>query len=756
MNEIYVELVKNDIRDHKLMSVVTVIFTAVSAMLVGLTILLFTSLSGSIDQLMEKAKTPDFLQMHAGEINVEQIEAFAGNHDEITKWQVCRFLNLNNGMLTLGGQSLSGNTQDNGLCVQNEEFDWLLSMDNEIIRQIQEGEVYVPICYKDEYGVSVGQILEIGEEKLRIAGFLRDSQMNSMMASSKRFLVSEADYDRLRGLGEEEYLIEFLLSDRDCITQITTAYLDAGLPDNGPAVTYDLIRFMNALSDGLMIWVLFFVSVMILLISILCIRFLLMTSLSRSQVEIGTLKAIGIGMKGIRRIYFGKYLILTLIGAISGGIAAALVSEPLSAGLREMYGVDSDVATRYLFALLAVAATVACILLSIHRTLNKLKRTTALAAMRESRVRQGDNRLRYLLIGLAVCACTFLCLVPRHIASTLASPDFVTYMGVGNSDVRIDVARQNKLMEGTLELGQALEQDSEVLEYTVLITKRFKAGLSDGTNCSILAELGDHTAFPVSYLEGTAPEHPDEIALSSLLAQELGLGLSDSISLSGRENRYTVCGIYSDITNGGKTAKLSAGRAKLEILPDEDVMWSILYVSLRDGTDIAAWIQKNGTFTEQMGAKITDIRTYVEGTYGQMIQNLDMVSGVVIIASLVILFTVVLLFFRLIVERERMDLALKKALGFSSREIKKAYGGGTLPYIVVSILLGVWLSVVLGQTAAGMVLSSLGASGFQFVTDKIMTFAIIPLSVCMVTFLAIAGGAKEVDRIKAFEAMRKE
>lgn len=756
MNEIYVELVKNDIRNHKLMSVVTVIFTAVSAMLVGLTILLFTSLSGSIDQLMEKAKTPDFLQMHAGEINVEQIEAFAGNHDEITKWQVCRFLNLNNGMLTLGGQSLSGNTQDNGLCVQNEEFDWLLSMDNEIIRQIQAGEVYVPICYKDEYGVSVGQSLEIGEEKLRIAGFLRDSQMNSMMASSKRFLVSDADYERLRGLGEEEYLIEFLLSDRDCITQITTAYLDAGLPDNGPAVTYDLIRFMNALSDGLMIWVLFFVSVMILLISILCIRFLLMTSLSRSQVEIGTLKAIGIGMKGIRRIYFGKYLILTLIGAVSGGIAAVFVSEPLSAGLREMYGVDSDVVTRYLFALLAVVATVLCILLSIHRTLNKLKRTTALAAMRESRVRQGDNRLRYLLIGLAVCACTFLCLVPRHIASTLASPDFVTYMGVGNSDVRVDVSRQNKLMEGTLELEQALEQDSEVLEYTVLITKRFKAGLSDGTNCSILAELGDHTAFPVSYLEGAAPEQSDEIALSSLLAQELGLGLSDSISLSGKENRYTICGIYSDITNGGKTAKLSAGWEELETLSDEDVMWSILYVSLREGTDISGWIQRNGTFTEQVGAKITDIRTYVEGTYGQMIQKLDMVSGVVIIVSLVILFTVVLLFFRLIVERERMDLALKKALGFSSREIKKAYGGSTLPYIVVSILLGVWLSVVLGQTAAGMVLSSLGASGFQFVMDKIMTFAIIPLSVCMVTILAIAGGAGEVDRIKAFEAMRKE
>lgn len=43
-------------------------------------------------------------------------------------------------------------------------------------------------------GWSLQHIMRIGTEELTVAGFLRDSQMNSMMASSKRFLVSETDF----------------------------------------------------------------------------------------------------------------------------------------------------------------------------------------------------------------------------------------------------------------------------------------------------------------------------------------------------------------------------------------------------------------------------------------------------------------------------------------------------------------------------------------------------------------------------------
>ena len=172
---------------------------------------------------MAKAGTPDFLQMHTGELNEEALSAFAQQREETEAMQVCAFLNLPNGRLSIGDKSLENNMQDNGLCCQSERFDFLVDAQNKVIHP-SEGEVYVPVCYRKEYGIKPGDIMKIGTEELLVAGFLRDSQMNSMMASSKRFLVSEADYKRLRPLGSEEYLIEFKLKAGSDINAFATAY----------------------------------------------------------------------------------------------------------------------------------------------------------------------------------------------------------------------------------------------------------------------------------------------------------------------------------------------------------------------------------------------------------------------------------------------------------------------------------------------------------------------------------------------------
>ena len=91
----------------------------------------------------------------------------------------------------------------------------------------------------------------------------------------QRFLVNETDYERMRPLGSEEYLIEFRLKEGSDINAFSTAYEDAGLPGNGPTITYPLIKTMNALSDGMMILVILLVSAVVLFISMLCIRYML-------------------------------------------------------------------------------------------------------------------------------------------------------------------------------------------------------------------------------------------------------------------------------------------------------------------------------------------------------------------------------------------------------------------------------------------------------------------------------------------------
>ena len=84
-------MIMNDLRSNRMVSAATFIFMAVTAMLLGLSIFLFASLSDSIDKLMTEAETPDFLQMHTGELDEEQLISFSQQR-EISK--CCRFRQL--------------------------------------------------------------------------------------------------------------------------------------------------------------------------------------------------------------------------------------------------------------------------------------------------------------------------------------------------------------------------------------------------------------------------------------------------------------------------------------------------------------------------------------------------------------------------------------------------------------------------------------------------------------------------------------
>lgn len=56
----------NDLKGNPLLAVTTWLFMAVSAFMFALTCFLAIGLLGPVNTLMEAARTPDFLQMHAG------------------------------------------------------------------------------------------------------------------------------------------------------------------------------------------------------------------------------------------------------------------------------------------------------------------------------------------------------------------------------------------------------------------------------------------------------------------------------------------------------------------------------------------------------------------------------------------------------------------------------------------------------------------------------------------------------------------
>ena len=749
-------LILNDFKANKLVTISTCIFMAASAMLLGLSILLFGSLSSSIDSLMEEAQTPDFLQMHTGKIDEERIAFFSENRSDVEAMQISRFLNLQNSQLTIGGNSLINNMQDNGLCTQNHSFDFLIDAENNKIKP-NPGEVYVPVCYKTEYGLETGDVMQIGTEKLSVAGFLRDSQMNSMMASSKRFLVNEADYERIKPLGSEEYLIEFKLKEGSDTNAFATAYKDAGLPGNGPTITYSLIKMMNALSDGMMILVILLVGAVVLFISLLCIRYMILTQLEKDKREIGMLKAVGISKRDLRSLYFSKYLLLSVIGGFVGLVAALIVAEPLGTQIRELYGDAGNMSLIYILMILGALVVEGIILLSVYSTLGKMEKMSAVEVM-YGRGSFGKKKNLYLPIGIITVAAVFMILMPWNINSTIAAPEFVTYMGIGESQIRIDIRQTENIKESAEAVKKEIEQDNRVQDYTLLNTGSYKIELNDGTSYNLMIENGDHGSFPLRYLEGDYPEKADEIALSLLNSKEMNVKIGDMIrvykdSEGGMATPVfcKVCGIYSDITNGGKTAKAC--------FADSDdktaVMWSVIYLSLKDESLTDIWVQdyRAKYSSNDDGIRAVKIADYIAGTYGQTIRNIRKAAVVSAFSACLILFVVMLLLLRLIIWRERSDSSLKKALGFTTADIKEEYLKKTFKYLLPGIALGIFAGIVPGQGLAGVLLGSMGAYGFRFILNPISVFVFAPAVIAAAAALATGVSLKEIGRIQAYECL---
>lgn len=799
------KLIVNDINQNKFSSGAALFFMAVSAMLLVLTTLLFSGLAGAIDSLMEKAEVLDYMQMHvrdegsaeaaaAWEREEAEISRFAESCREVGKWQICGFLNLDNNRITLGGRSLSDSTQDNGLCVQGEQFDYLLNMDGKV-PEVLPGEVFVPVCYRGKYQLSEGDVMEIGDYRLVIAGFLRDAQMNSMMASSKRFLVNGEDYERIRNFEvQEEYLIEFLLEENADINAFAAAYEAEQLSANGPAITKPLIRMMNALSDGTMIFVIFLVSIVVMLISMLCVRFLCLTQMERERKEAGMLKALGVEGAQIRRIYMAKYIFLSGCGGLIGLGAAFCIKAPMEQQIRELYGVGESGLEAAVLAFGAAALAEGAILFSVRRSLKKTERMPALEAMFQPQEKKGGGQ--YLIIGLVTFACTFLLLVPQNLYNTMSSPDFVTYMGIGSGDIRMDIRQTGDIRGVTEDIASALAQDKQVERYTVLTTKACTAYLPSAESeadaftglpatgltpenlqkaglktVNLAVETGSHGIFPVEYLEGRLPERQGEIALSVMNARELGLSVGDSIGLAehGVIKSYRVCGIYSDITNGGKTAKAyDAGG-------DGPVMWSVLYVSLKDfaekteenpaGRQAGYFVKKSaGDFGEKekwmekyraMGADVTYIADYVQDTYGQTLGQLRLAQRAAALISTFVTGAVVWLFIRLLVEKDRYAISLHKALGFTGADMKRSYFvKGMLP-VIGGMTAGIFIGNPLGERICGAVMKSFGAEGFRFAASQGLAPAGRLAVIAVPAILAVWGGAAFIGRIKAFECCNR-
>lgn len=770
----YFKIIRNDILKSKLITMTTVLFVASAAMLVSLAAILIVNLSGALDTLMTKAKTPHFMQMHSGEMDTTRLITFAEQHHNVDEFQMAEFLNIDGAQIILGNRSLAGNVQDNGFSTQNKHFDYLLDLDGNVIHAA-DGELYVPITYMRDEMTKIGDKAIIGGKELTVAGFLRDSQMNSTLSTSKRFLVSKQDYEKIKSVGSLEYLIEFRLKDLSKLSAFETAYASAGLEANGPTVTYKLFKMMNALSDGMMIAVILLISVLVVSISFMCIRFTLLAKIEDDYHEIGVMKAIGLRVSDIQKIYLAKYVAIALVGSVLGFLLSIFFKGTLLENIRLYMGESENASMATALGLIGILLVFFLIIAYVKGVLKRFQKISVAEAIRfgfsqeksvgTKRFMLSKNKLLNTNVFLGIkdvlarkrlyatmlsvfVIASFIIIVPLNLYNTISSKSFIGYMGIGNYDMRIDIQQTNNIPQKADAISMTIGNDPSITNYAVFTTKIFKVKMADGSEENIKIELGNHLTFPIEYSAGRVPKRENEIALSTMNADELNKKVGDVMTLmvAGKSKELVVSGIYSDITNGGKTAKATFADNSA------DIVWSIICAEISNSTLIA---KKVSEYKDRFNfAKVSNVDDYVLQTFGSTISSVKLASKAAIVIALSITLLVTLLFMKLLVAKDRYSIAVMKSLGFTNADIKVQYVSRSLLVVLVGTILGTLLANTIGEILAGLVISSFGASSFTFEIDLLKAYLFVPLLLMCIVLIATVLGTSDAGRIKISENIK--
>ena len=772
--KLHIKLLINDFRKRAWKNIILFVFMCLSVTIAASVVLMLSQLFSSITAMYETAKPPHFLQMHMGTVEQADIDEFNESFDGVTYWQTAPMIDLYGDDITVtgadGSYTLSDCRLDISFVKQNDKYDVLLD-EKRVPLNLAAGEIGIPIIILDQYDISLGDKITVGAngilKQFTVAAYVYDGMMNSTICSSTRFLISDADFDSLLGnIGETEYLIETYFTDSSLATSYQTAYeqSDKGLPKNGQAITYTIIFLLSALTDILTAFVFVLTGIMLILVVVICLRYVILAELEDDVVEIGTMKSIGIPDKGIENLYLAKIRILMSIAGVVGFLLALLFLPKLTGHISRFFGVQPLDILSLILAVISVALIYCIILMFAKKILKQIKTKTIVDLLvlnngfsKNVKVKTGlykskrlsanaligmqEVRKGYGIIFVLMLIITILVMVPIRSLQAMQDKDFVTYMGSPICDLLIEITQGESLEERNTKLSNLLSEEVEtgyVQNINELRRVRLQAFSSTNEPVGVHIDTGLSAGEGIVYLNGFAPSDEKHIALSYLLADELGKEVGDTVDITTDAQTYCleICGIYQDVTSGGKTAKT------IYDFPGELSEKYTYQLELQPGISVDEFAD---SLKSQLGSgySIKSMDGFLEQTLGGVTTRLGQAVYLVIMIGFVITIFIVLLFMELRLARTMRALTEKIVMGIPLKAIciqelyPMLFTGG------IGVVLGMILTELIGEKIVSGLFSMLGLGitrfSFSAMTiscifvpvSLIFTLVIINLSVCM-------------------------
>lgn len=767
--KMYLSILKKDLKRKKAMNMILLLFIILATMFVSSSVNNIINVTTALDNYFEMANAPDYFVATMNKNLSVDIDETVGSASAVDCYAMENILFLSSDNFIFEDEDIVINGGTN--LVQSDIWMNYFLSDGSILETVKPGEFYMTEGKADALGVDVGDRLTIElngvSREFVLADKIKDALLGSNQLSITRYIISEEDFECfLSAENTEEYyggtLVYLYSSDMEKVSTQIKPIVDNSIRTMDRA----FMEFCYIL-DMIVVGVLLVVSIILIAIAFVVLRFTISFTLSEEFREIGVMKAIGIGNFRIRGLYLVKYMGLSVIGATIGFALSFPFGEMLMSVSSQSIIVGNQ--SPILINIFCTVLVIAVILLFCYECTDKVKKMTPIDAIRNGQTGErfrkkslmslGKSKLsvtsflalndiasspkRYGIISLTFFLCLSLLLILSATVSTMNSDSLATTFGWADCDIYIDskIGAECILEDGHEKLEKHLNNMEQTLAQNDIPAKcyqetMFNLPVAFGENESnICIYQGTGTTMDMyEYTAGTVPQNTDEIAITRITADKLNANIGDTVTIKtiDGDKEYMITGFFQSMNTQGSGIRLHSDEYINYAQATGYVNTQIVFTDNPDSEEIN-WRMEE---IQRIFPEYENIETCAE-TVKDMLgvaDTLASVKSLIVILAIILAALITVLMERSFIAKEQGEIALMKAVGTRNGKIYAYHALRFLFVGIIAVCIGEMFAMPLTHLCIDPIFKMMGMElAVDYVINPVEMYLIFPIVILATT-----------------------
>lgn len=767
----YLNILKKDLKRKKTMNIILLVFIMLATMFVasGLNNV-FTVINGT-DYYLDKAGIGDFVVITMGDDSTGYADDILDKADCIKGYKIenCIF-GAHDSVSRIDGSEVETKNTALFQSISDAKLNFFDSA-NELVTDVQPGEVLIAGKFIENNNLRVGDYIRIKlgdvQKELKIAGKVKDAFLGSDFMGNTRFLLNKTDYDMFLAdkMINAHYQGEVIYIETDDITATISAISNIpGIAFSGARSTLEMCYVM----EMIVAFIILILSVCLIIVSFVVLRFSIGFTITEEYREIGVMKAIGIKNHRIRGIYIVKYLIMSAVGGVIGFFASIPFGNMLIMSVSEKMVLGNNAGL--LINIISAVGTIIIILLFAYRCTGKVKKLTPIDAIRSGQTGERFGKKSFLRLGktnskpavymavndvlsapkrfmtiiISFFLCTLFVLMLVNTVATMKSPNLITTFGTESDLYITDVDSAMKFMNTSdiESLAKELNNLSNKItaagmpcEVSVDIQYKYKVIVSENEFVISCAQSVNIPVDKYNYLEGSAPQNRNEIAITPQVSEMMNVEIGDTVTIDFGIEKIDciVTGYFQTMNNLGELIRLH------DDAPTDMSCVSVIRQYQVDFTDNPS--KREVENRKERIKKLLDITDVMNATEYcidciSIVPTMEAVQFLLLAITIIVVILVTVLVERSFISDEKSQIALLKAIGFRNKTI---ISWNTLRFGIVALvaaILAAVASIPMTKLCITPIFGMMGATKIKFNIEPLQIFLMYPAIIFAVTIIS--------------------